>query len=67
MVVKSRKIRCSTHDELRNEYQFWLDNFKVIYRLGDLGVYERILLKSFKKIGCEGVSWIQLTQDRFKR
>jgi hypothetical protein len=35
---------------------FWLENLKVRYHSGDLGIDG--------KIGCEGVDWMHLAQDR---
>jgi hypothetical protein len=46
---------------------FWWESRRERDRLEDLGVCRRIILNPiFKKIGWEGVDWIDLAEDRDK-
>jgi hypothetical protein len=43
---------------------FWWGNLRERENLGDPGVDRRIILRDLQDVGCEGMEWIQLAQDR---
>ena len=43
---------------------FWWGNMKEVDHLGDRCRWEDNIKMNFSEVGCEGVNWIELAQDR---
>jgi hypothetical protein len=56
--IKLRMMRWAGHVEMKNIYKIWWETPKGRDHSEDLG------LDDTRKIGLEGVDWIQLAQDR---
>jgi hypothetical protein len=68
-VIKSRITRWSGHVVLMGREKactgFWWGNLRERHHLGDLGVDGSITLRwILNEVGCGGVDWIELIQDR---
>jgi hypothetical protein len=67
-VITSRRMRWAGHvacmGERRGVYRVWWGNLRERDHWGDPGVDRRIILRSIFRVGCGGVDWIELAQDR---
>ena len=51
--------------ERRGVYRVWMGNMTESNHLGDEGIEGRIILRwIFREVGCRGMDWIELAQDR---
>jgi hypothetical protein len=57
---------CSSDGEGRDVYRVWCGNFKERDHWGDANLDGRIILRCIFKIGCGGMDWIELAQEKYR-
>jgi len=56
---------CSAYGGRGEAYtRFWWGNLRERDHLGDPGVDGRIIVRWIQEVGCRGMDWIELAQDR---